>query len=173
MPLEKKGVDVVQVDSFVRLILTANDEWVVPATSDERRYAVFEVPDTRKDDTAYWDSLYRQIGNDGLAGFLAYLLAWQVPEGVDVRRPPQTAGLARQKVAGLRNVERWWFGLLSIGELQDCEHGRPPRRRRGDWGRTVPGLSAKDRAAPAMMKSGFGASGSQGRLAPRAPSQEN
>ena len=133
MPLEKKGVDVVQVDSFVRLILTANDEWVVPATSDERRYAVFEVPDTRKDDTAYWDSLYRQIGNDGLAGFLAYLLAWQVPEGVDVRRPPQTAGLARQKVAGLRNVERWWFGLLSIGELQDCELDDLEGDGAGDW----------------------------------------
>lgn len=117
MPLERKGVDVVQVDSFVRLILTANDEWVVPATADERRYAVFEVPASKKGDTAYWDALYRQIENGGLPGFLAFLEGWQVPKGVEVRRPPQTAGLTGQKLAGLRNVDAWWYGALVEGDL--------------------------------------------------------
>ncbi|MFN3145274.1 MAG: primase-helicase family protein [Paracoccaceae bacterium] len=109
MPLEKKGVDVVQVDSFCRLLMTANDEWVVPATEDERRYCVLEIPSHRQGDRAYWSNLYRQIEGDGTAGFLAHLREWVVPEGVDVRQPPQTAGLAGQKLATLRGVDRWWF----------------------------------------------------------------
>lgn len=117
MPLEKKGVDIVQVDSFLRLIFTANDSWVVPATADERRYAVFEVPDHRRGDRAFWAALYAQIEGGGLPGFLAYLQRWQVPEGVDVRQPPHTVGLDQQKLAGLRGVEKWWFDHLSSGVL--------------------------------------------------------
>lgn len=117
MPLERKGVDVVQVDSYLRLIFTANDEWVVPATAGERRYAVFEVPPVRQGDMAYWDSVYASIEGEGLAGFLAFLMAWIPPAKMDVRRPPQTAGLASQKLEGLRGFDRWWFDILSDGQM--------------------------------------------------------
>ncbi|WP_288943958.1 DUF5906 domain-containing protein [uncultured Roseovarius sp.] len=117
MPLERKGVDTIEVDSFLRLIFTTNEEWAIPATADERRYAVFEVPAHRKGDVAYWDALYAQIEGGGLAGFMAHLMDWQTPDGVSLRRPPNTAALAGQKLAGLRNVDAWWLELLTDGEL--------------------------------------------------------
>jgi len=115
MALERKGVDVVQIVSYVRLLFTSNEDWVIPATADERRYAVFDVPDHRKDDDLFWAALYAQIKGSGTAGFLAFLNTWEPPEGVEVRKPPQTKGLAGQKLAGLKNMDRWWYNLLSEG----------------------------------------------------------
>jgi len=117
MPLERKGVDTVEVASYLRLIFTTNEDWAVPATADERRYAVFAVPDHRKCDEPYWNALYAQIEGDGPAGFMSFLLDWQKPDSVSLRRPPNTAALAEQKLAGLRGVNAWWLGVLDDGKL--------------------------------------------------------
>lgn len=118
LPLERKNVDTVEVDSYSRLLFTTNESWAVPATADERRYAVFEASSCRRNDRSYFHALHQQIGNGGLAGFLAFLQDWEAPEGVDLRDPPRTRGLMEQKLAGLRSVERWWYEVLSDGELQ-------------------------------------------------------
>ena len=117
MPLEGKYADTSEISSFCRLLFTTNEDWAVPATADERRYAVFEVSPIHRNDPAYFGPLYAQIEGDGPAGFLAFLLAWKAPEGVDLRQPPQTRGLADQKLAGLRNVDRWWHDVLFRGEI--------------------------------------------------------
>lgn len=116
MPLERKGIDTVQVDSFCRLLFTTNEAWAVPATADERRYAVFEVSNAHSGDREYFNKLWDQVENGGCAGFLAYLLNWQQPDHVELRNPPKTRGLMEQKLSGLRGVERWWYEVLSVGE---------------------------------------------------------
>ncbi|HEV7291968.1 MAG TPA: DUF5906 domain-containing protein [Devosia sp.] len=40
MTVERKGIDPVTIDSYCRILMTTNDRWVVPASNDERRYAV-------------------------------------------------------------------------------------------------------------------------------------
>jgi len=116
LPIEKKGVDTVTVDSFLRLIMTTNEAWAVPASHDERRYAVFDVSDSRIGDRAYFDSLYAEIECDGPAGFLAHLLDVDLSD-FSVRDVPQTEALRDQKLNTLRGVERWWFEFLHKGEL--------------------------------------------------------
>ncbi|MGF1550923.1 MAG: DUF5906 domain-containing protein [Paracoccaceae bacterium] len=116
--LERKGVDPITVDSFVRLLMTTNEEWAVPASADERRYAVFDVPAARIGDRGYFDALYRQIDGDGPAGFLAYLLGVDL-SGFEPRDVPQTGALLDQKLASLTNVERWWFEALWDARLPD------------------------------------------------------
>lgn len=115
MPLERKNIDTVQVDSYCRLLFTTNESWAVPATADERRYAVFEVSPERRGDRQYFNALYRQIENGGCAGFLSYLLDWKQPAEIELRNPPQTRGLMEQKLSGLRGVDRWWYEVLSEG----------------------------------------------------------
>ncbi|NDW45276.1 bifunctional DNA primase/polymerase [Ruegeria sp. PrR005] len=117
MPLERKNVDTVQIDSFCRLLFTTNESWAVPATADERRYAVFEVSPCHRNDRQYFDALYDQIMNGGLNGFLAFLESWKTPEGVEIRNPPQTKGLMEQKLSGLRGTDRWWYEVLCEGDL--------------------------------------------------------
>jgi len=47
LPVEGKHIKVVVVPNMLHVILSSNNEWVVPASSDARRYAVFDVPDSR------------------------------------------------------------------------------------------------------------------------------
>ena len=116
MTMEQKGIDAVPVDSYVRLFMTTNEEWAVPASHDERRYAVFDVSGERIGDRDYFDSLHAEIDNGGAAGFLAYLMALDL-SGFSVRDVPQTGALRDQKIAGLRGFDRWWFDLLHEGVL--------------------------------------------------------
>ncbi|MEL6190293.1 MAG: primase-helicase family protein, partial [Myxococcota bacterium] len=131
--LERKGLDVVKINSFHRLLFTTNEEWSVPATADERRYAVFNVADLRRGDREFWNALYSQIQGSGPAGFLAYLQSWKTPPGVELRNPPQTVGLAGEKLAGLRNVDRWWHGLLTDGGLPGAGNWPYDDDEQSDW----------------------------------------
>nr|WVL52638.1 DUF5906 domain-containing protein [Xanthomonas nasturtii] len=62
---EGKGRDAVMGKNLIHIVMASNSDWVVPAGLDgERRFAVFEVNDSRKDDHAFFDALNRQL-NDG------------------------------------------------------------------------------------------------------------
>ena len=122
MTLELKGVDAISVDSFLRLIMTTNERWSVPASVDERRYAVFDVAGDRMGDHDYFRALYAEIDGDGPAAFLAYLRDVDLSR-FDVRDVPQTAALREEKLASLKDVEAWWFDVLMRGELPGDRHG--------------------------------------------------
>ncbi|MEC5321753.1 DUF5906 domain-containing protein [Aurantimonas sp. A3-2-R12] len=126
LPIERKGIDTVTVDSFLRLIMTTNEAWAVPASNDERRYAVFDVSDSRIRDDDYFTALYAEIEGDGPAGFLAHLLDVDLSD-FNVRDVPQTEALRDQKLNTLRGVERWWFEFLHKGDIGDFD----------DWEETV------------------------------------
>jgi hypothetical protein len=114
--IERKGIDSFQLPSFLRLFISSNAEWTVPASADERRWAVFNVSDSRCGDTAYFGRLRAEMKGSGPAALLAWLQAYDL-SGFDVRKAPDTAGLLDQKIASLRNVEAWWHDVLSMGEL--------------------------------------------------------
>lgn len=114
--LERKGIDPITISSFVRLFMTTNEEWVVPASADERRYAVFNVSNARIGDRDYFDAFYRDIENGGAAAFLAYLEDYDLSR-FEVRNVPQTGALLEQKLASLSGLERWWYDVLSDGTL--------------------------------------------------------
>lgn len=115
MNLEKKGIDAVTVDSFVRFIMTTNESWAVPATAGERRYAVFDVSGHRCGDRDYFAALWTEIANGGPEAFLAYLLAYDL-DGFQPRDVPQTDALRDQKLAGLKGVARFVFDMLDRGD---------------------------------------------------------
>lgn len=117
-PIERKGIDRVEVDSFLRIVMTTNDEWAVPASEDERRYAVFDVSDVHRRDPKWFGPLYEEIEGGGPAAFLAHLLSVDL-SGFDVRDVPQTDALRDQKIATLRGVSRWWFEVLNKGEVAE------------------------------------------------------
>lgn len=118
--IERKGFDVQQMESFSRLLISSNEDWVVPATSDERRYFVLDVSEARLGDKPYFDALYAEMDNGGPAALLHYLQGVDLT-GFNVRLPPVTQGLARQKVETLRNIELWWYQTLCDGHLTACD----------------------------------------------------
>jgi hypothetical protein len=127
--IEPKGVDPFMVDSFLRVFISSNEKWVVPASKRERRYAVFNVSDCHLQDKPYFAALRAEMANGGLGGLLHHLRAFDL-SGFDVREVPATEGLAEQKAAGLKNVEAFWFECLESGDLADDGESV---KERGDW----------------------------------------
>jgi hypothetical protein len=114
--LERKGIDPITIDSYLRIIMTTNEVWAVPASHDERRYFVLDVSDAHQGDREYFRNLYAEINGEALCGFFDYLFQVDLT-GWEPRDVPQTSGLIDQKLESLEGFERWWFDLLSTGKL--------------------------------------------------------
>jgi hypothetical protein len=125
--IEPKGMNAFPVASVLRLFMSSNEDWVVPATADERRYFVLDADESIKDDHAYFRALRHEMSNGGREALLHYLQNYDLT-GFEVRAVPKTAALADQKSRGLRNFPLWWFQMLQEGELDtelqgDVEEG--------------------------------------------------
>lgn len=117
LTIEPKNVDIFQVENALHIIMAANEEWVVPAGIDERRFAMFEVSELHKGDKAYFTPLYAELANGGLAAMMYDLLAkdlqgWHPREDV-----PQTPALMKQKIATFDTKQTWWHDTLRRGTL--------------------------------------------------------
>ncbi|PJK29941.1 DUF5906 domain-containing protein [Minwuia thermotolerans] len=113
--IERKGVDPIKVANFVRLIITSNKSWVVPAGAEERRFCVVDVGEDRIQDREYFGALYREMLEEGgLSGLLHHLMEIDV-EAADLNAIPETGALLEQKVRGMSPEESWWFHRLSEG----------------------------------------------------------
>lgn len=117
LEIERKGIDPYKIDHFGRLLITSNAEWVVPATPGERRFFVLDVSPARAKDTTYFGAIWKEHVQGGAGALLHFLQGYDLT-GFDVRNPPETAALMRQKLEGLRNVEAWWHDRLSEGDLR-------------------------------------------------------
>jgi hypothetical protein len=118
--IEPKGVDSFQMPNRLKILMASNNDWVVPASADERRYFVLDVSDCRKGDKAYFSRLVAAIEGDELAAFLDYLLKLDFAD-FDHRNPPHTAGLNRQKLIGGDSLQKFWMDCLSTGTIVNAE----------------------------------------------------
>jgi hypothetical protein len=116
LAIEPKGQDLRFVPNRLRILMTSNSEWAIPAGLDERRFLVLDVSAERRQQTDYFGELVGEMENGGLAAMLFDLQRRDI-SGVDLRRPPNTAGLLEQKVRSLSPADRWLFGRLSEGQL--------------------------------------------------------
>lgn len=120
--IERKGIDAFQVASVLRVFISSNADWVVPASFDERRFCVLNVSPHRAGDAAYFSALRHEMEGGGRAALLHHLQSLDLT-GFNVRKPPMTEGLREQKLQSLKNVDRWWFEVLQAGELPAVQVG--------------------------------------------------
>ncbi|MCE0742909.1 DUF5906 domain-containing protein [Acetobacter sicerae] len=120
MTYEDKGVDPKIAPSYLRLFISSNEDWIVPASADERRWAIFDVADDKRGDSSYFTALRDEMDGKGPAALLRYLESFDLSD-FDVRKPPHTAALDRQKNESLRGVEAWWADLLTDGSLSEWD----------------------------------------------------
>lgn len=129
--IEPKGVNAFQVPSVLRLFISSNESWVVPASEDEGRYFVLNVSDKRKGDFAYFEALRDEMNGNGPSCLLTYLMNYDLSE-FRVRSVPDTDALAEQKMHGLKNVELWWLDKLTKGVMgADSDFDTGPTA--GEW----------------------------------------
>lgn len=114
--IEQKGIDATMWRNMLHVIMAANAEWVIPASHDERRYAVFDVDPTESQNSAHFDPLYEEMRNGGLEAMLYALLNVDLG-GWHPRQGCVTAALQEQKARTLDPRWEWWEGILQSGLL--------------------------------------------------------
>lgn len=119
--IERKGKEPYMVDNLVRLIVIGNEDWLVPASFDERRYAVFDVGDGKKQNREYFSKLCALMDHKGGAEILMHYLKNFDLKTVDVNGAPQTEALAEQKLDSMSALENFWFQCLTEGHIVNCE----------------------------------------------------
>jgi hypothetical protein len=120
--VEHKGKEARNVKSLSRVAIIGNEEWLVPASEDERRYAVFNVGDGRKQDRKFFQDMREGMEAGGYANLLRFLMDYDLT-GFDVNQAPQTEGLLDQKLASLGPVQKWWCDCLTAGEVTSSDLG--------------------------------------------------
>lgn len=124
IPIEGKGVNVVQARNHLHIIMASNDDWVVPASIDERRFAVFEANRSHIGDHNYFEAIAHQLDNGGMAAMLHELLNMDL-EGWHPRLAiPETPALRAQKQRTLDEEYRALLAVLEDGVLPGDNAGR-------------------------------------------------
>lgn len=112
--IEQKGVDSIRLENYVRLIMTSNEDWVVPAGKDERRFCVLDVGNAVSQNHEYFGEMEAELEAGGREALLHALLSVDLSK-FNLREIPKTAALLEQKIHHLDPVEQWWFGRLRDG----------------------------------------------------------
>ena len=117
LTIEGKGVNLVQARNRLHVVMASNEEWVVPAGIDERRFAVFEVSSEHAQDSDYFRAIAEQLRGGGLAAMLRDLLAMDLGDWHPRRNVPQTDALHAQKAATVTGIDAVFLDLLRAGEI--------------------------------------------------------
>jgi hypothetical protein len=112
--IEAKGIDPIRLPNYVRLIMTSNEDWVVPAGMNERRFCVLDIDPRCEQNHEYFREIDEELEHGGLEYLLADLLAFNL-DTVNLRQIPRTEALLEQKIRSLESVEGWWFERLMSG----------------------------------------------------------
>lgn len=125
--IEAKGVDPIRLKNYVRLVMTSNESWVVPAGRDERRFAVLDVDPRCVGNHGYFAEMAAELADGGYEALLHDLLTFDL-SCVNLREIPKTAALLEQKELSLDPIKSWWLDRLYSGRTT----------RAGDtWERTI------------------------------------
>jgi Family of unknown function (DUF5906) len=122
--LEFKGVNPIEVRNLIRLFVTGNSDWLVPAAFRERRWAVVDVGEAHIQDHAYFAAIDEDMNNGGREALLHHLLAFDL-KSVNLRAIPETAALLDQKIESATAEEKFWFDTLKSGRLPGARETEP------------------------------------------------
>ena len=123
--IEPKGVDPFQVRNSLHVIIAGNEEWLIPASGDERRFAVVGVSAARQGDLRYFARLYDELSKGGLAAMLYDLLARDLGDWHPRDAIPQTRALRYQQQQSRKGVDALIEELAHEGQLPCAAAGHP------------------------------------------------
>jgi hypothetical protein len=121
--VEYKGLDAIPMRNLVRLMVTSNESWIVPAGPEARRWAVFDVADHARNNRQYFGQLWAEMRAGGFEALLGHLQRFDLST-VDLAEVPQTGALHEQKLASMSPDMAWWVEVLNR---------ETPTRHMADW----------------------------------------
>jgi len=128
LTIEPKGKDIFRLKNHINLAMASNNEWVVPAGLDERRFMVIDVADSMKQNHDYFGAIDKQLKSGGYEAMLYDLLEYDTSK-IDCSTIVNTSAGFDQKVQSMTPVQKFWYEKLRSGQLQNNENG---------WGEIIP-----------------------------------
>jgi hypothetical protein len=115
---EAKGLNIVNGSNHVSLMITTNDDWAVPASADERRFAVFDVAPCLRADKALWNRLYERgtLRQAPIAALMHAMMDRDITGFDPAAHAPKTQALVEQAMESMDYIDRWWLDRLSNGQ---------------------------------------------------------
>ena len=122
---EAKGKDMVSGKNLIHIIIASNNDWIVPAGLDgERRFAVFEVNNSRQGDHAFFKTLNKQLYDEGgLAAMLYDLMLRDIKDWAPRQGIPQNNALIEQKLHSMGIEQEWIYTHLQQGIAPILDNG--------------------------------------------------
>lgn len=121
LSFEPKGRPIISGPNMLHIVIASNEDWIVPASADERRFAVFEADgDARRAlPEHFFEALDTQMRGAGLNAMLHDLLAIELGSWHPRSHIPKTQALVDQKVQAFRRdpISFWWYRTLEDGEI--------------------------------------------------------
>lgn len=125
LSFEGKNKPIIEGPNHLHIVIASNEDWVIPATPDERRFAVFETDEEafKTLPRGFFDDLREQMDRGGRAAMLHDLLAMELGDWHPRKGIPQTEALVSQKVEGFRSdpLAYWWHRALEDGKIDFVE----------------------------------------------------
>lgn len=112
--IEAKGVDQIKMPNYIRVLMTSNEDWVVPAGKDERRFCVLDVHSRCARNYDYFNEMDAELDAGGREALLYDLLHFDL-SSVNLREIPKTGALLEQKIRSLDSIEMWLLDRLKAG----------------------------------------------------------
>lgn len=112
--VEAKGVDPIRFQNYVHVLMTSNEDWVVPAGVGERRFFVMDVNPRCAQNHDYFRDMDAELATGGRERLLFNLLNFNLSK-VNLRQIPRTLALLEQKMRSLDPLHAWWSNCLMAG----------------------------------------------------------
>src|SRR5262249_35243772 len=116
LAIEFKGRDVIFLKNYMRLMVTSNNDWVVPAGLEARRFFILDIGRGKIQDRAYFGKIVSQMESGGRAALLHYLLHFDLSQ-IDLTKFPRTEALKETKILSMSPVQKFWYARLGAGSL--------------------------------------------------------
>jgi hypothetical protein len=125
--IEGKGRDAITVPNYLHVMLASNEEWIVPAGENERRYFLNNVSEVKMQNKQWFKAIDDQLKSGGYEAMLFDLMNYKL-DNWHPRDLPEINGLLDQQARSLAPLDSWWVELLETGTLMGCDPEGPRDR---------------------------------------------
>lgn len=113
--IERKGKESYSTKNLCRVVVVGNAPWLVDASAEERRYAVFEVTPGNRGDEEFFGSMVEDMDPRLL---LKFFMEWDLTKA-NINRIPKTQELLSQKEYSGDALSSWWAECIKTGAIGD------------------------------------------------------
>lgn len=114
--LEKKGIDAVRSDFYLRLVMTSNKMWCAPVSHKDRRYTVIDLR-SRMMPAELVEEVMQEMNEGGPSALFRYLTEEWTYDPTISRVNVKNDDLLNLKIMNSDPTAHWWYDTLRSGSV--------------------------------------------------------